>query len=220
MPKRKQVTRSVMLEALFTGVFASAVGVVAGIATAQGLRWVLKAFSLELPAGTRWSNSRTIVVSMIVGIVVTVVAAYLPARKAAKVAPIEALRDVAVDTSASSKRRVVLGSVVTLRPVRVHRHGVCPAHKAGSVGLGAFAVFFGIAVLGPVIARPFARIVGSPLPRLRGMAGTLARENATRNPRRTAATASALMIGVALVAFITVFAASARRRSRRRSTRR
>ena len=71
-------------------------------------------------------------------------------------------------------------------------------------------MFIGIAILGPVIARPFARIVGSPLPRLRGTAGTLARENATRNPRRTAATASALMIGVALVAFITVFAASAR----------
>ena len=81
---------------------------------------------------------------------------------------------------------------------------------AGPVGLGALAVFVGVAVLGPVIARPFAGIVGAPLPRLRGMAGHAGPENATRNPRRTAATASALMIGVALVAFITVFAASAR----------
>ena len=76
------------------------------------------------------------------------------------------------------------------------------------VGLGALGVFVGVAVLGPVIARPFARLIGAPLPRVRGMAGTIARENATRNPRRTSATASALMIGVGLVAFITVFAAS------------
>ena len=76
------------------------------------------------------------------------------------------------------------------------------------VGLGALLVFVGVAVLGPVIARPFTRVLGAPLPRLRGMAGTVARENAARNPRRSAATASALMIGVGLVAFITVFAAS------------
>jgi putative ABC transport system permease protein len=81
---------------------------------------------------------------------------------------------------------------------------------AGAVGIGALAVFLGVAILGPVIARRFSRIVGWPLPRLRGMAGTLARENAMRNPRRTAATSSALMIGVGLVAFITVFAASAK----------
>jgi putative ABC transport system permease protein len=140
---------------------------------------------------------------------VTVVAAYLPARRAAKVAPIEALRDVAVEPVTASRVRAAFGTITTVAGAAFIAKGLA-AGDAGPVGLGALGVFFGIAILGPVIARPFARIVGSPLPRLRGAAGTLARENATRNPRRTAATASALMIGVALVAFITVFAASAR----------
>jgi putative ABC transport system permease protein len=207
--KRKQVMRSVMLEALFTGLFASAVGVAAGIATAQGLRWVLKAFSLELPAASTVVRPSTIVISMITGISVTLSAAYFPARKAAKVAAIEALRDSAVDSSASSKRRVVLGSVVSAIGAFLIAQGLSGA-GAGPVGLGALAVFLGVAMLGPVIAKGFTRVVGSPLPRMRGMAGTLARENAMRNPRRTSATASALMIGVALVALITVFAASAK----------
>ena len=207
--KRKQVTRSVMLEALFTGVFASAIGVAVGIGTAQGLRWVLQAFSLELPAAHTVVNGSTVIISMVTGILVTVQAAYLPARRAAKVAPIEALRDVAVESTKTSKVRATFGTVTTLAGAAFIAMGLSGA-GAGPVGLGALAVFVGIAILGPVIARPFARIVGSPLPRFRGMSGTLAKENAARNPKRTAATASALMIGVALVAFITVFAASAK----------
>jgi putative ABC transport system permease protein len=207
--KRKQVTRSVMLEALFTGVFASAVGLVAGIGMAQGLRLVLDLFGIETPAAGTVVNGGAMVVAMVTGIVVTLIAAYLPARKAAKVAPIEALRDVAVDRSATSKRRAVFGAIVTIIGGALIAQGLAGA-GAGSVGLGALAVFVGIAALGPVIARPFAHVLGAPVARLRGMSGTLARENATRNPRRTSATASALMIGIALVAFITVFASSAK----------
>jgi putative ABC transport system permease protein len=207
--RRKQVTRSVMVEAFFTGVFASAVGVVAGILTANGLRLVLKAFGLELPAAGLVVAPRTIVVSMIVGIFVTVVAAYLPARKAAKVAPIEALRDVAIDTTGRSIRRLVFGTIFSGAGAFFMTQGLS-GHNAGTVGLGSLGVFVGVIVLGPVLARPFTRVLGLPLPRARGMAGMLARENASRNPRRTSATASALMIGVALVGFITVFAASAR----------
>ncbi|HEX4492772.1 MAG TPA: FtsX-like permease family protein [Acidimicrobiia bacterium] len=207
--RRKQVTRSVRLEALFTGVFASAVGVVAGIAMANGLRLVLKAFGLELPHAGLVVQPRTVVISMIVGVVVTVVAAFLPARKAAKVAPIEALRDVAVDGSARSVRRLVIGVIATLAGASLMISGLS-GHNGGTVGLGSLCMFVGVIVLGPVLARPFTRLVGLPLPRTRGMAGTLARENASRNPRRTSATASALLIGVALVAFITVFAASGR----------
>ena len=139
--------------------------------------------------------------------VVTVLAAYLPARKAAKVAPIAALRDVALDRTGTSVRRAVIGTVVMVLGAAFLAMGLSGG-GVGPVGLGALAVFVGVAVLGPVIARPFARLIGSPLPRFRGMAGTIARENATRNPRRTSATASALMIGIGLVAFITVFAAS------------
>ncbi len=207
--KRKQVTRSVVIESLLTGVVASAVGVVLGIAAAQGLRVVLSAFGLELPAAHTVVRSSAIAASMIVGIVVTVVAAYLPARKGAKVAPIEAMRDAAVDASGTSKWRAVSGIVLTGAGVALIASGLS-AGQGGSVGLGALVVFIGVAVVSPVIARPFTAIVGAPLSALRGMAGTLARENATRNPRRTSATASALMVGVGLVAFMTVFASSAR----------
>jgi putative ABC transport system permease protein len=207
--KRKQVTRSVKIEALLIGVFGSAAGVAAGVGIAQGLRLVLEAFGMDLPNSATVVNSSAIVVSMIVGVVVTFLAAWLPARKAAKVAPIEALRDVAVEPRTSSKRRVVFGALATVGGAYFIVQGFSGA-GAGPVGLGAFAVFAGVAALGPVMARRFSRIVGAPLPKLRGMAGTLARENAARNPRRTSATASALMIGVGLVTLITVFAASAR----------
>ncbi|MGZ7035934.1 MAG: ABC transporter permease, partial [Ilumatobacteraceae bacterium] len=207
--KRKQVMRSVMLEALFTGVFASAAGVVAGIGTAQGLRWVLKAFSLELPSASTVVQSPTIIISMVTGIAVTLIAAYLPARKAGKVAPIEALRNTAVDNSAGSKRRIVFGSIFGVVGALMLAQGLSGA-GIGAVGLGALGVFISVSMFGPVIARRFTRVLGWPLPRIRGMSGTLARENAMRNPRRTSSTASALMIGVALVALITVFAASAK----------
>jgi len=207
--KRRQVLRSIRIEAFFTGLFASIAGVALGIALAQGLRDVLSAFGLDLPADGAVVEFRTIVVSVLTGVMVTVVAAWLPARRAARVAPIEALRDTAIDTTAHSKRRVVIGAFTTLAGVLFMAQGLAGA-GAGAVGLGALGVFFGVAMLGPVISRRFARVVGWPLPRLRGTAGTLARENAMRNPRRTAATSSALMIGVALVAFITVFAASAK----------
>jgi putative ABC transport system permease protein len=207
--RRRQVMRAVRVEALFTGVVASAAGVAAGIGLAQVLRVVLGAFGLDLPADGVVVAPRTIIVSMVIGTAVTVVAAWLPARRAAKVAPIEALRETAVDDSAHSRRRVVLGTVTGVVGAALLANGLAGA-GASSVGFGAFAVFIGVAMLGPVIARQFAGITGAPLPRLRGMAGTLARENAMRNPKRTSATASALMIGIALVAFITVFAASAK----------
>ncbi|HEX2381181.1 MAG TPA: FtsX-like permease family protein [Acidimicrobiales bacterium] len=206
---RRQVMRAVRLEALLTGVVASAAGIVVGIGLAQGLRSVLSAFGAELPPGGTVVEPRTVMVSMLTGVVVTLVAAWLPARRAAKVAPIEALRTTALDTSAHSKRRVVFGVLIGMAGAMFMAQGLSGA-GAGPVGPGALLVFLGVAMLGPVIARRFARIVGWPLPRLRGMAGTLARENAMRNPRRTAATSSALMISLGLVAFITVFAASAK----------
>jgi putative ABC transport system permease protein len=207
--KRSQVMRSIRLEALLTGVFAATAGVILGIGLAQGLRSVLSAFGMELPSGSSVVEPRTVVVSMLTGIVVTVAAAWLPARRAAKVAPIEALRDTALDTSAHSKGRVLFGVGTGVIGGVLIAHGLSGA-GVKAVGLGALAVFVAVVMLGPTISRCFSRIMGWPLPRLRGLAGTLARENAMRNPRRTAATSSALMIGVALVAFITVFAATAK----------
>ncbi len=207
--KRKQVTRAVMIEALLTGIFASAVGIVAGLGAAQGLRAVLGAFGLDLPVSGSVVAPASLIMSMVIGVVVTVVAAYLPARKAAKVAPIEALRDAAIDQSSTSKPRVVIGALFAAAGGYAIASGL-GAHAVATVGMGAFGVFVALVVLGPIIARPLSRALGAPLPRLRGMPGTLARENASRNPRRTASAASALMIGVALVVFMTIFAASAK----------
>ena len=205
--KRRQVMRAVKLESLFVGLFGSAIGVAVGIAAAEGIAAVFRIVDVELPATGTVVKPSTIQVSMIVGTVVTVLAAYLPARRAGKVAPIAAIRDVAVDRTATSKRRAVVGTLMTGLGAAMLYSGLSGG-GFGSVALGALVVFVGVAVLGPVIARPFARIIGAPLPMLRGVAGRIARENATRNPRRTSATASALMVGVGLAALMTVLAAS------------
>jgi putative ABC transport system permease protein len=206
---RKQVMRSIVLESVFVGLFASAVGVVAGIATAKGIAAAFSVLGVDLPAGGTVVKPSTIQTAMIIGTVVTVLAAYLPARRAGRVAPIAALRDVGVDRTGASKLRAGFGALLTLSGAALVYSGVSGS-ETQTVGLGALLGFVGVVVLGPAIARPFTRAIGAPLPKLRGMAGTIARQNATRNPRRTAATASALMIGVGLVVLMTVFAASAK----------
>ena len=207
--RRRQVLRAIRLEALVTGLVASAVGAVAGVGLAQGLRSVLTAFGVELPTGPTTVLPRAFVVSVLTGVVVTYVAAWLPARRAARVAPIAALRDAAIDSSSHSRKRMLTGAVVTVLGALFLGQGLSGA-GVGPVALGVLFVFVGVAILGPVIAGRFSRVVGAPLPRLRGVAGELARDNAVRNPRRTAATSSALMVGIGLVVFITVFAASAK----------
>lgn len=206
---RRQVARATKLEALVTGVLASALGVVLGIGAAVGLRALLAGFGLDLPDGGLVVNGPTVAVCMAAGVVVTFVAAVVPARRAAKVAPLAALRAAAVDRSGRSVVRAVVGGLVTALGVAALAAGL-GSGAAALVGLGALVVFIGVGVLGPVLARPISRLLAAPLPRLRGMTGTMARENASRNPKRTSATASALMVGLGLVVFITVFSASAR----------
>jgi putative ABC transport system permease protein len=141
------------------------------------------------------------------------VAALSPARKAAKVPPIAALRDVAVgSTGYGSRTRVLVGASLLALGVAALLLGLFGGgdNPLPLVAAGVLAVFFGVTALGRTIAMPLSRMLGAPLPRLRGLAGSLARENAMRNPKRTAATASALMIGVGLVCFIAILAASTR----------
>ena len=121
--KRKQVMRSLVFESVLTGLFASAIGVVAGIGTAKGIAKVFTVFDIDLPASGTVVNSSTIVISMVVGTVVTVLAAYMPARKAGKVPPIAALRDVAHDNTGTSVKRAVFGTLLTRRWRGVPRHG-------------------------------------------------------------------------------------------------
>jgi putative ABC transport system permease protein len=207
---RRQVLGSVLLEAVVVGLIASVAGLVAGIGVASGLKAMLDAMGIDIPAGSIVVTTSTVVVSMLAGLGVSVASAILPARRASRVAPVAAMRDVAVDSSGSSRRRAVIGTAVTGLGAASIAQGLFAGGDSAilAVGIGVALVFLGVAVLGPILARPISRVLGSPLPHVKGMSGTLARENAMRNPKRTSATAAALMIGVALVGFITILASS------------
>ena len=209
--RRRQVLTSMLLEAVVIGLAASLLGLVLGVAVAAGLKSLIAALGIDIPAGGIVFAARTVVVALVVGTGVTVLAALSPARKAGKVSPVAAMQDVvATSTGYGSKQRVfvgigllALGVAALLLGLFVHTNS-----PLAIVGPGVLLVFFGVATLGRTVALPLSRAIGSVLPRLRGITGSLARENAMRNPKRTAATASALMICVGLVGFITIFASS------------
>jgi FtsX-like permease family/MacB-like periplasmic core domain len=210
---RRQVLASVLVEALAVGVIAAVVGLALGVAVAAGLKALLSAFGLTLPAGGLVVNARTVVVSLVIGIGVTLIAAISPARKAAKVPPVAAMQEAtAGSTGYGSKQRLIVGLSILALGVAALFTGLF-GHVSSAflvVGVGVLLVFLGVSVLGRTIALPLSRVIGAPLPRVKGVTGTLARENTMRNPKRTAASASALMIGVGLIAFISIFASSAK----------
>lgn len=207
---RRQVTASVLLESVVVGVGASAIGLGLGLFLARVLKALLDALGMSIPAGATVVQLDTVVISLMVGTVITVLSAVIPARKASRVAPVAAMRDVAVETRDRRGSRLAAGLGVLGLGAGLLLFGllVRPDNAIAYVGAGAFVVLIGVFVLSPLFARRVSLWIGSPLPRLRGMTGTIARENAIRNPKRTAVTASALMIGVALVGFVTIFAAS------------
>jgi putative ABC transport system permease protein len=139
-----------------------------------------------------------------------VVAAVSPAIKATRVPPLAAMRDVAIDRSGASKVRLVLGVVTLLAAAFLMSSAWRSDDALAPVGLGSFLLLLGAILIGPVVAGPSVRAVGWPLPRLKGITGRLATENAARSPKRTSATAAALVIGVTLIGFVTVFAESAK----------
>jgi putative ABC transport system permease protein len=185
-------------------------GIVAGIGIAVGLQGLLEAFGIDLPSTSPQLQTRTIVVALVVGTLVTLVASIMPARRAANVAPVQALRE-AQDSGAggSMRRRLVAGVIVTGVGIAALLYGLFagPSNAAALIGFGAAVTFIGVAILSPLVARPLARVIGAPIMRM-GVQGRLGRENAMRNPRRTASTASALMIGLGLVAMVAILGAS------------
>jgi putative ABC transport system permease protein len=207
----RQVMGSVLTEAVLVGLFASVIGLGAGILLSSALKGLLDAFGFDIPAGAAVVSAQTVIVALLVGTVVTIVSAIVPARKASRVPPVAAMRDVATEGQPHSGRRVLIGLGITVLGILALFAGLFGDAGIEFVGIGAFIVFIGVFVLGPVIARPVSGVIGWPIQRLRGMTGTLARDNAMRNPKRTSATAAALMIGVALVGFITIFAASTKK---------
>ena len=206
---RRQVLGSVLTEAGVLGLLGGIVGVVVGIGLAVGLQAMLAAFGLDLPADGVTLLPRTVIVALLVGLLVTVAAAIGPALKATRIAPVEALQAAALPPPPRRGwLRLVLGALVTALGVGLLVIGLFGDGGAVVLGSGTVLVFVGVALLSPLLTRPVLTVLGAPIARLLGIRGELARENAMRSPRRTATTASALMIGVGLVGFVTVFGAS------------
>src|SRR3954452_27399 len=208
---QRQVLGSVLFEAVLVGLVASTVGFVAGIFLAAGLKALLGALGLDIPASDIVIPASAVIWSFVTGLVVTVIAAVAPALRASRIPPIAAMRDSSIDTSSTSPRRAVFGTVISALGVALLLLGLFGNGELIYVGIGMAVVFLGVAVLGPMIASPISGALGIPIQKLKGVTGEIARENAQRNPKRTSATAAALMIGVALVGLITVFGASARK---------
>ncbi len=205
---RRQVVMGVAVEALVVGVAASAIGLGLGYGLAVGLDTLLASADLSL-GNSLVFGADTVVIAALVGIVTTLFASLAPALKASRVAPLAALRDVAVDRSSSSVWRAALGTLVTGAGVATVLAATSTDGGAlGRAGLGSLAVVVGAVILGPVVARPFAAVFGAGVAASRGLTGKLARRNAMRNPRRVAGSASALMVGTAVVAVFATFGAS------------
>ena len=206
---RAQVMMSVLVEAVAVGLVASVVGVGVGIGLAVLLKALLGWLGLKLPATALIVAPRTVVVALVLGTVITVAAGLAPARRGSRVAPVEALRETA-GPGASIRRRVIIGSLITLAGLAALFAGLFGgiSKAAYVVGAGAALTFVGVAMLSPLVARPISSVLGTPF--RRSVSGKLGGGNANRNPRRTASTAAALMIGLGLVTFVAVFAASLR----------
>jgi putative ABC transport system permease protein len=207
-----QVVGSVLGEAAVIGVFASMVGLALGIALAQFLLWWLPGIGFPVPQGSVVVLGRTIVAATGIGIGVTMAAAVIPAVRAARTAPIAAIGDLRRTTRAIPVSRIITGVVVVALGVVIGIYGLIGDlelnQSVAVTFLGGFVIFLGLVAFGPLIARPVSSALGRPLRGTFGVTGSLARGNAMRNPRRTSATAAALIVGLALVALVAIFADS------------
>jgi len=205
---RRQLFVSVLTEAALTGLLASLIGLGLGVVAAIGLKALLGAFGLSLPSAPLVFRARTPVVALLVGIGVTTLSAIVPARRAVRIPPVAALVALDGDSSAQlRRRRLLIGAALTALAALLLVDGLVRA-RIGLVGLGALCVFIATVALVPAIAAPLAQALGGPLARVLGVPGRLGRRNSSRNPRRTAQTAGALMIGMALVSTIAVLGSS------------
>ena len=204
---RRQVNLSVLAEAGIVGFLGATLGLGIGVLLAIGLQKLLAAFGLDIPTTNLVFEPRTAVVGYVVGLVVTVGSAAYPALKASRVPPVAAMRDVSLEPTRSLTLRGSLGAGLAVLGGVMLVLGLA-AGEVPIVGLGALFVFIGVTMLSPVLSRPVILVLGVPLKKLAGAVGKLSEENALRNPRRTSATASALMIGIALVAAFSVLFAS------------
>jgi putative ABC transport system permease protein len=212
---RRQIKRSVLIEGLAMGVFASVVGLVLGLALAKGLNGLFQLFGIDLPQASTVIQPRTAIVALSLGTIVTLIASLSPARRATRIAPIAAMREGAtLPPRLGARRPSVPFTILVIAAV------LCLAGSFGAggsigksmilVGLGSLALFLGVIMIAGRLVRPLAAIVGGPARRFGGPAGRLASANSTRNTTRTATTAAALMIGLALVTLVATMASGFR----------
>lgn len=208
---RRQVTRSVLIEALVVGAVAAVAGLAAGVGIGAGLRSLMGRFGATVPDGPLVVDSTAVAASLATGIVVTVLAAWLPARRAAKIPPVAAMSSVhAAATTRSLIVRNVIGALLAGAGIALVLYGAGMDDRDTAklpLSAGAGILLIGVFVLTPLLSRPLIA-AASPFMRIFGVSGKLARQNSVRNPRRTAATASALMIGLTLITGMTVIAGS------------
>jgi putative ABC transport system permease protein len=207
---RGQVLRSVLGEATLLGIAAAAAGVLLGIVLARGLAALLSGFGVSLPITGLVVPPAGVAASLAAGLVVTVIAAVPPAWRATRVTPLQALRDAVPTAAGFSAGRLTGGLALTTAGTALLLAGLFTGASVVITATGALTCFLGITVLGPLFARPLAFAVGLPLTMLPARIGVLARSNAMRNPKRTSATAAALMIGLALIVAVSVLVGSIR----------
>jgi len=209
---RRQVARSVLIEAAVVGFVGSALGVGLGVLLAVGIKAVFGRIGLNLSDNPLVLEPRTVIVSLVVGVLVTVAAAYLPARRAGSVPPVAAMRDDVALAESGLRWRFTVGVVLLAAGIGGMAAGLLGVGSQPTyvLGAGAFGVLVGTALLSPVLGRPVLAGLGWIYRRSFGAVGLMAEQNTRRNPRRTAATASALMIGVSLVTMMAVLGASAK----------
>ena len=213
---RRQVRGSVLVEALVLGTIASVVGLFLGVGLAKGLNSLFVSFGIDLPKTGTVFATRTIVVSLLVGIVVTLLASLLPAFRATSIPPIAAVREGSVlPPHRWARFTPYMAAVLSALGIALLLYGLFVRHIAtgqrlSALGVGVLVLFVGVALIAPKVVRPLARVLGWPGSRVGGAAGKLARENTQRDPQRTATTAAALMIGLALVTFVAVLGAGLR----------
>jgi putative ABC transport system permease protein len=209
---RRQVLVSVVLEAGVVGLIGSIVGLFLGLAIAVGLKALLEATGFELPGGGIVFSSRTILISLVAGTLIALLASLRPALRATRIEPIAAVREGAVLPSSRFARYALptsatIGAVaVALFSYGVFGHGLEAKVRLLALAAGVLLLFVAVAMVASRVVRPLAFLLGAPGARLGGTAGRLARQNAARNPARTASTAAAVMIGLTLITFFAVIA--------------
>lgn len=205
---RRQVLTATAIETVLVGLVGSVLGWAAGIGIADLLKGVFAGFGFALPTGGLVVRPSSVVIAVVAGLVATLLAGLAPALRASRLAPLAALQEVTVEQVKPSTRRISTGGALTALGVIAVVIAATGLVNVAVAALGGLLMLAGVVALGPVAAGPVAAILGAPAAAVRGVTGDLARQNGIRNPRRTSATAAALMIGVSVVTLFTVIGAS------------